>query len=86
MGRQTTLGFFSLSANSYTFLKTFIGKYIDLPKDMKPAAPQQSTLGEMWGKKKKREPEAKVVQEDKMDVDRAGARVCGSKLTRFDAS
>lgn len=54
-----------------------------MPKGTKPAPPQQSTLGEMWGKKKKREPDANLAQEDKMDIDKAGARVCDSKLTCF---
>ena len=46
-----------------------------MPKGMKPAPPQQSTLGEMWGGKKKRDTEAKPADDDDMIVDGAGARV-----------
>lgn len=73
MGRQTTLGQYT-RLRFETLSEVSSGKYIDVPKGMKPAPPQQSTLGEMWGKKKKREPEVKVEQENKMDVDKTGAR------------
>ncbi|GJE86143.1 DNA ligase I [Phanerochaete sordida] len=43
-----------------------------MPKGTRPAPPQQSTLGELWGKKKKREPDATVAQDDKMNVDKTG--------------
>lgn len=66
--------------------KAPLGKYIDMPKGVKPAPPQQSTLGEMWGKKKKREPEAIIAHENKMDVDKTGARPYWSKLACLDAS
>ena len=56
-----------------------------MPKGAKPAPPQQSTLGEMWGKKKTREPDAKVAQDDKMNVDKTGTRVYLLKLARLDA-
>ncbi|EKM61067.1 uncharacterized protein PHACADRAFT_204217 [Phanerochaete carnosa HHB-10118-sp] len=54
--------------------QTTLEKYIDVSKGMKPAPPQQSTLGEMWGKKKKREPEVKVAQENNMDVEDTSER------------
>lgn len=52
--------------------QTTLGKYLDMPKGMKTAPPQQSTLGEMWGKKKKRVPETTVSQDNKMDVVETG--------------
>ena len=57
-----------------------------MPKGTKPAPPQQSTLGELWGGKKKRETNKEEVKEDKMEVDGIGARITASKLTCFDAS
>ena len=63
--------------------RTITGKFFDMPKGVKVAPPQQSKLEEMWGKKKKREPESEVLSEDKMDVEKAGGRVYDFKLTCF---
>ncbi|KAJ6621733.1 DNA ligase I [Mycena sp. CBHHK59/15] len=49
-----------------------LGKFFDMPKSMKPAPAQQSSLAEMWGGKKQPKntpPNAPKADEMKMDVD-----------------
>jgi DNA ligase 1 len=52
MGRQQTLGLSLISS----FALALIGnqaKFFELPQSVKPTPPQQSSLTEMWGGKKK---------------------------------
>ncbi|KAF7320353.1 DNA ligase [Mycena kentingensis (nom. inval.)] len=46
-----------------------LGKFFTMPKSAKPAPPQQSSLAEMWGKKRKDAPkDASKLPDDNMDV------------------
>ncbi|KAF9478532.1 ATP-dependent DNA ligase [Pholiota conissans] len=46
-----------------------LGKFFEVPKTMKPAPPQQTSLQEMWGRKKEPKVALKSSPDDAMDVD-----------------
>ena len=54
-----------------TALRKCPGAYYNMPKGIKPSPPQQSSLEEMWKRKKKREDKDKQGKTEKMDVERA---------------
>ncbi|KAI6136621.1 ATP-dependent DNA ligase [Pisolithus sp. B1] len=65
-----------------------LGKFFEMPKGIKPAPPQQSSLSDMWGRAKPKEstsnegdPKSKVVEEDGETVSKPKRRVPGDQAS-----
>jgi DNA ligase-1 len=90
MGRQQTLGNLCSSLGQLVPTSLLSGKFFEMPKSVKPAPPQQSSLAELWGPKKQAKntsSDAPKLDETDMDVDvkdpskrESSSRVKGRKI------
>lgn len=69
MGRQRTLGLFPLISLPFIANTINLGKFFEMPKSVKPAPPQQSSLAEMWGGKRKRTEGADTVKDKSLEKE-----------------